>query len=325
MKKDLKKLFEPFAPELQVFEQHFADIMTSEVKLVDQVAKYIVKHKGKQFRPRLVIVAASAAGDINQSSYTTAAVVELLHTASLVHDDVLDASELRRGYRTIHKIWKNKIAILMGDYLLARALIAATDTGSLQIMNSVANVAKRLIQGAIFEIQKTRKPDLDEEDYFRLIGDKTASLIAACCELGALSVDAPPEVCSALRSFGERLGLTFQIKDDLLDYEANSGILGKPALADLQDKKVTLPLIYALRSAPPEQRNKVLKQMRKGPDKNDLQQILAFVKEHRGIELARRKAADIKEQAIEHLQILPDNKGRQTLEALADFVLNRTK
>ena len=308
-----------------MFDTHFADVMRSEIKLVDEVAKYVVKHKGKQFRPALVIVSARAVGQVTDATYTTAAVVELLHTASLMHDDVLDEAELRRGYATIHKVWKNKIAILMGDYLLSKSLIAATDTGSLAIMNTVANVARRLIQGAIFEIQKTRKLDITEQDYFRLIGDKTASLISACCELGALTVGAAEEQQTALRDYGEHLGLAFQIKDDLLDFEASSGVLGKPALADLEDKKITLPVLCAIQNADDNESKKIFKMIKKGASKKDLQFILAFVHKYRGLETARLRAEDLKDKAITALAALPATPAKSALCDLAEFVINRSK
>ncbi len=325
MKGGLKDIFREFETDFKNFDAHFEAIMRSDVKLIDQVAKYIVKHKGKQFRPALVIVSARTLGTATEATYTTAAVVELLHTASLVHDDVLDDAELRRGFRTIHKIWKNKIAILMGDYLLSKSLIAATETGSLKVMNTVATVAKRLIKGAIFELQKSRKLDITEADYFRLIGDKTASLIAACCELGALTMNATDEQQKALRDYGEKLGLAFQIKDDLLDYEASSGVLGKPALADLEDKKITLPVLYALRKSPASEQKKVFKMIKNGAGKKDLQYILEFVQRQNGLDDARTKANEIKNQAVAALTPLPDSPAKTALVKLADFVVNRSK
>ncbi|MEZ4762141.1 MAG: polyprenyl synthetase family protein [Calditrichia bacterium] len=325
MKKGLKDIFREFSGDFEKFDAHFAEIMRSDIKLVDEVAKYVVKHKGKQFRPALVLVSARAVAPATESTYATAAVVELLHTASLVHDDVLDEAELRRGIATIHKIWKNKVAILMGDYLLSKSLIAATDTGSLEIMNTVATVAKRLIQGAIFELQKSRSGDTTEDDYFRLISDKTASLISACCELGALTVGATPEQRFALRDYGEQLGLAFQIKDDLLDYEASSGILGKPALADLQDKKITLPVLCAFRSADDKEKKKITKMIKNGAAKKDLGYILDFVNRYNGLESARDKSFEIKDKAVAALAPLSETPAKQSLIDLADFVVNRSK
>jgi len=325
LKGGLKDIFREFAADFKNFDAHFETIMRSDVKLIDQVAKYIVKHKGKQFRPALVIVSARTLGPATDATYTSAAVVELLHTASLVHDDVLDDAELRRGFRTIHKVWKNKIAILMGDYLLSKSLIAATETGSIKVMNTVATVAKRLIKGAIFELQKSRKLDITEADYFRLIGDKTASLIAACCELGALTMNAADAQQKALRDYGEKLGLAFQIKDDLLDFEASSGVLGKPALADLEDKKITLPVLYALQKSPENEQKKIFKMIKNGAGKKDLQYILAFVQRQNGLEDARAKANEIKDQAVAALVPLPDSPAKTALTKLADFVVNRSK
>nr|NIW79118.1 polyprenyl synthetase family protein [Calditrichia bacterium] len=259
MKGALKNIFKPFDDDLKDFDRTFKRLMRSDVKLVDQIAKYIVKHKGKQLRPALLMVSARSAGEPRPPTYITAAVVELLHTATLVHDDVVDDSELRRGFPTIHKIWKNKIAILLGDYLLAKSLIAATETGSLEIMNTVATVAKRLIKGEMLEIQKSRKLDVNEQDYFRIIADKTGSLISACCELGALTVDAEEEQRKALKNYGENLGLAFQIKDDLLDYESSKGMLGKPVIADVKGKKLTLPLIYSLNGTSDKEKRRLLK------------------------------------------------------------------
>lgn len=325
MSVSLKTIFDPFSDDFRAFEQTFTEIMRSDVKLVDQVASYLVKHKGKQFRPALVLVAARAIGEPTRDTYVTAAVVELLHTASLVHDDVLDEAELRRGFTTIHKIWKNKIAILMGDYLLSKSLIAATEIGSLDIMHTVATVAKRLIKGAMFEIQKSRSVTMSEEDYYRVIADKTASLISACCELGALTVGASDPQRQAMRDFGEHLGVAFQIKDDLLDYEASSGILGKPALADVQDKKVTLPLILALKQADDGEGKRILKAVKKGIDKQKLAWVLDFVQRYDGIARARERAEAIKQEAVDALAVLPDSPAKQSLIDLADFVVNRKK
>ncbi|NIS37654.1 polyprenyl synthetase family protein [Candidatus Saccharibacteria bacterium] len=320
-----KKIFAPFKDDLTKFNSHFAAIMSSDVKLVDQIAKYIVKHKGKQFRPALLIVSARTISEPGPATFRTAAVVELLHTASLVHDDVLDDAELRRGIRTIHKVWKNKIAVLMGDYLLAKSLIVATETGSLEVMNTIATVAKRLIKGEIFEIQKARKLDITEAEYFKLIGDKTASLISACCQLGALTVQATTAQQEALKKYGEQLGLAFQIKDDLLDYESESGILGKPALSDLKSKKITLPLLYAFQETTDKDRKKIFKMIKNGAAKKDMNYILDFVTEHYGIQRANQKAADIKAKAVAALSELPPTPARDSLESLAEFVLNRAK
>lgn len=325
MKGALKKIFDPFQDDLKEYDRTFNLLMRSDVKLVDQIAKYIVKHKGKQFRPALLIASARSVGQPNQSTYITAGVVELLHTATLIHDDVVDDSELRRGFPTIHKVWKNKIAILMGDYLLAKSLIAATEAESLEIMNAVATVAKRLIKGEMLEIQKSRKLDVTETDYFKIIADKTGSLISACCELGALTVNASDEKRQALKIYGENLGLAFQIKDDLLDYESNKGILGKPVIADVKEKKLTLPLIYSFNGTTDMEKRKILRIIKNGAVKKDVGYVLDFVNEHGGLQKAQEKAFSLRDQAKEMLKKLTPSDARSSLEALADFVVDRTK
>lgn len=325
MKGTLKKIFKPFDEDLREFNRTFKQLMSSDVRLVDQIASYIVKHKGKQLRPALLIVSARSVGEPQHPTYVTAAVVELLHTATLVHDDVVDDSELRRGFPTIHKIWKNKIAILMGDYLLAKSLIAATETDSLEIMNTVATVAKRLIKGEILEIQKSRKLDINEEDYFRIIADKTGSLISACCELGALTVNAKEEFRQALKDYGEYLGLAFQIKDDLLDYESSKVILGKPVIADVKEKKLTLPLIYSINGTSDKEKRLLLKMIKNGARKKELHYIRDFVNSNGGLQKARQKAMELRNLAVESLQIISPSPARDSLEALADFVVNRNR
>lgn len=325
MKGALKNIFEPFQNDLKEFDRTFNNLMHSDVKIVDEIAKYIVKHKGKQFRPALLITCARCVGEPNEATYITAGVVELLHTATLVHDDVVDDSELRRGFPTIHKVWKNKIAILMGDYLLAKSLIAATEAESLQIMNTVATVAKRLIKGEMLEIQKSRKLDVDETDYFKIIADKTGSLISACCELGALTVNAKEEDRGALKGYGENLGLAFQIKDDLLDYESDRSILGKPAIADVKERKLTLPLIYSFNGTADREKHKVLKIIKNGARRKEVRYILDFVNEHNGLQQAQNKAQELRDRAKQALKILTPSQARSSLEALADFVVNRSK
>jgi octaprenyl-diphosphate synthase len=325
MKGDFKKIFASLKNDMQEFTKNFERIMSSNVKLIDTIVKYVVKHKGKQFRPALLMLASRSVGTPNRDTYTTAVVVELLHTATLVHDDVVDEAEMRRGFPTIHKVWKNKIAVLMGDYLLAKSLIAATETNSIKIMNTVATVAKRLIKGEIFEIQKSRNLDLNEDEYFTMIGDKTASLITACCELGALTVDATSEYREILRIYGENIGLAFQIKDDLLDYESNMGILGKPVISDLKEKKLTLPLIYSMHESQGHERRKVIKLIKNGATKNDIKYILNFINKYDGLNKTQNKALELRDRAIESINKLPDSDAKNSLRALAEFVVNRKK
>ncbi len=320
-----KKIFKPFRTDLDIFHEYFSQAMTSNVRIVDKVAKYLVKHKGKQLRPMLVIVAARAVGEPTDATYKAAVVVEMLHTATLVHDDVVDDAELRRGFPTINSVWKNKVAILMGDYLLAKSLITATDIGNLELMNIIATVAKRMSKGELLQFQRARKLDIDREEYFQLIADKTASLISACCELGAITTGASAEEREIMRSYGENLGIAFQIKDDLLDYQSHPGILGKPVGNDLKDKKVTLPLLYAFENGSPDERKKILRLIKKGVKRKEARYITDFVLEHGGIARSEEKAQEYKERAVAELRKLPATPAREALENLAEFVVQRTK
>ena len=320
-----KSIFKPFRSELDTFQEYFKESMASQVPLVDQVARYLVKHKGKQFRPMLVLVAASTLSAPRRETYLADVVVELLHTATLVHDDVVDEAELRRGFPTINSVWKNKISVLMGDYLLSKSLITATEIGSIEFMNIISNVAKRMSKGELFQIQKSRKLNIREEEYFQLISDKTASLISACCELAAITVEATPERRAILKSFGENLGIAFQIKDDLLDYQSRPGVLGKPVGNDLKEKKITLPLLFAFREAKDRERQKIIRMLKNGVKRKEINAIVEFISSYNGIEKAEERAIDYKNRALEELRKLPESQARSVLESLAEFVVTRKK
>ncbi len=325
MELSAKQIFSAFEEDLENFRDYFKKAMTSNVKIVDSVANYLVKHKGKQFRPMLVVVAARTLGEPTDATYRAAVVVEMLHTATLVHDDVVDDAELRRGFPTINSVWKNKIAILMGDYLLAKSLITATEIGNLELMNIIATVSKRMSKGELLQFQRARRLDIDIDEYFQLISDKTASLISACCELGAISNHATGEQRAILKSFGEYLGIAFQIKDDLLDYQSNPGILGKPVGNDLKDKKVTLPLLYAFEKVPESERKDILKMIKKGIKKKEGQLVLDFIQQNDGIRKSAEKALFYKNAAVDELRKLPESPARMALENLAEFVIQRNK
>jgi octaprenyl-diphosphate synthase len=320
-----KTIFKPFQEDLETFREYFKRSMTSNLRIVDEVAKYLVRHKGKQLRPMLTIVAAKTIAQPTQASYMAAVVVELLHTATLVHDDVVDEAELRRGFPTINKIWKNKISILMGDYLLAKSLIIATEIGNVELMNVIANVAKSMSKGELLQIQKARKLNITEEEYFQLIKDKTASLISACCEIGAMTTAASKEERETLKNFGLNLGIAFQIKDDLLDYQSKVGILGKPVGHDLKDKKITLHLLYAFQSAETGERKQVLRMMKNGVKRKQIEHIVHFIHDRNGLKMAEEKAVFFKEQALLELKKLPVSAARDALVDLAEFVVNRSK
>ncbi len=320
-----KKIFKPFSRDLSIFQDYFKKSMASNVRIVDEVAKYLVRHKGKQLRPMLVITSARTLADPGEKTYLAAVVVELLHTATLVHDDVVDESEIRRGFPTINAVWKNKIAVLMGDYLLSKSLIIATEIGHLELMNIIANVAKRLSKGELLQIQKSRKLNINESEYFQMISDKTASLISACCEIGAITVNATDRERDILRSFGEYLGIAFQIKDDLLDYQSRSSILGKPVGHDLKEKKITLPLIYALEAVGKDERKQITRMLKNGVEKKEINYIVDFIIKYQGIKRAEAKAQEYKDRAIAELDKLPQTKAREVLQNLAEFVVNRSK
>lgn len=325
MEKSTKRIFKPFRADLKEFNRYFEELMASNVRLVDSVAKYLVKHKGKQFRPTLLVASARASGKPSRQTYITAVVVELLHTATLVHDDVVDEAEIRRGFPALNRVWKNKVAVLMGDYLLAKSLIAATESGNLEIMNIVATAAKRMSKGELLQFQKSRNLDINEEEYFQLISDKTASLISACCELGALTVNARPEHREALKNYGEYLGIAFQIRDDMLDYEGSSGVIGKPVGLDLKERKITLPLLYAFRHAPEKSRKKIIRLIKNGTRRKEINYIVNFVEEYQGLALAKEKGESYVARAKAELEKLPPSVARNALAELADFVMVRKK
>jgi octaprenyl-diphosphate synthase len=320
-----KTIFSPLKADFDTFQSYFKKSMTSNLRIIDEVAKYLVRHKGKQLRPMLVITAARSVGEPTESSYLAAVVVELLHTATLVHDDVVDEAELRRGFPTINKIWKNKISILMGDYLLAKSLIIATEIGQLELMNVIANVAKSMSKGELLQIQKARKLNITEEEYFQLITDKTASLFSACCEIGAMTTGGDSKQRKVLKNFGLNLGIAFQIKDDLLDYQSKSGILGKPVGHDLKDKKITLPLLYAFQNSDNTDRKRIIRMLKNGVKRKQIDHIIEFIKTHNGISLAEQKALHFKDLSLAGLRKLPETPARQILEDLADFVVKREK
>ena len=320
-----KAILKPFQRERETFQQYFKDSLTSNLRIVDEVAKYLVRHKGKQLRPMLVLVSAKTIAEPTRASYLAAVVVELLHTATLVHDDVVDESELRRGFPTINKIWKNKISILMGDYLLAKSLIIATETGSLELMNIIATVAKQMSKGELMQIQKARKLNITEDEYFQLIGDKTASLISACCEIGAMTAGASREKQEILKNFGHYLGIAFQIKDDLLDYQSKVDILGKPVGHDIKEKKITLPLLYAFQNSQERNRRHIIRLLKNGVKRKQVSEIITFVNDHKGTIQAEQKANHYKDLAVQELEKLSESKARQTLISLAEFVVNRSK
>ena len=278
LKSQLTEITQPIKNELETFNNIFRESLRSRVGLVDLVTRYIIRQKGKKIRPLLVLLSAKVSGGINERSYRGAVLVELLHTATLVHDDVVDNADKRRGLWSINKVFKNKIAVLMGDYLLSKGLLIAMEGKDYDFLEVITNTVKRMSEGELLQIQKTRKLDIDEETYFKVISDKTASLIETCCTIGAMSAVSNPAYVSAMKEFGKNLGISFQIRDDILDYEGSLSITGKRAGGDIKEKKITLPLIYSLNQVSSAKASEIRKIIKNGKDKSNVEAVINFVK-----------------------------------------------
>jgi len=289
------------------------------------VTRYIVRQKGKRVRPVLVLLSAEVAGGITERSYRGAALVEILHTATLVHDDVVDHADTRRGLASVNAIWKNKIAVLMGDYLLARGLLLSLDHDDFGFLKITSTAVRRMSEGELNQIARARKLDMDEAGYLRVIGDKTASLLSTCCEIGASSATTDEETRRLLREYGELIGLSFQIRDDILDYTGRKSIMGKPAGLDLSEKKLTLPLIHSLSTAPKNEARTILGMIRNGGKKMNVREVVAFVTRYGGIAYATERARAYARQAQERIAGFPASPARTSLHALADFTVEREK
>ena len=321
----LKQIKIPFEAEIRQYEQIFKASMTSNVKLVDTIVKYIVKHRGKGLRPLLVIMSAKLVGKPAENTYIIASTIELLHTASLVHDDVVDNAEIRRGFPSINAVWKNKISVLMGDYLLSKCLINATKTESIKTMQILADVSSRLSKGELLQIEKTKRMNMNEEDYFKIISNKTAALISAAAQLGAMSTSDKSEDHERLKQFGENLGLAFQIQDDLLDYYGKQSIVGKPIGNDFKDKKITLPLIHAFQNADEKEITEIKKILKKGANSKDVGYIIQFVEHYGGIEYTNQKQKEYAIKAKQSLDAYENNDVKNALINFIEFIINRTK
>ncbi len=321
----LKEISGPVHSHLDRFDDHFDKAIRSKVGLVDLVTKYLIRRKGKRVRPILVLLSAEVCGGVNERSYRGAALVEILHTATLLHDDVIDEADTRRGFASINAIWKNKIAILMGDYLLARGLLLSLDHDDFGFLKITSTSVKRMSEGEIHQIQKSRQLDMDEETYLRIIGDKTASLLSTCCEIGASSATSDPEHLRCLREYGENVGMAFQIQDDLLDYVGRKSITGKPTGLDMSEKKLTLPLIHALAQAPKKQGKEILSMIKDGGKKVRVKDVLKFVESNGGLEYSAGRAQQFSAAAKANLASFPESPARSSLLAFADFVVEREK
>ncbi|HZW39836.1 MAG TPA: polyprenyl synthetase family protein [Ignavibacteriaceae bacterium] len=325
IKTSLSEISKPIQDELETFNGMFKESLKSSVPLVDLIAKYIIRQKGKKIRPLLVLLSAKASGEICDRTYRGASLVELLHTATLVHDDVVDNADKRRGFWSVNKVFKNKAAVLMGDYLLSRGLNISVEGKDFDFLEVITNTVKRMSEGELLQIQKTRKLDIDEKTYFRIIGDKTASLLETCCIIGSLSSSNNVVYNKAMKDYGYSLGMAFQIKDDILDYEGSSSIIGKPVGGDIKEKKITIPLIYSLNQVSKEKANSIRKLIKNGNDNDKVKEVVSFVRENEGIPYAFKISQEYAEKGKKALDVLPDSESKSSLTSLIDYVINRKK
>ncbi|MDI1324194.1 MAG: polyprenyl synthetase family protein [Algoriphagus sp.] len=324
MKADLKQIQSPIESEMVQFELKFRDFMKSKVKLLDHITNYIVKRKGKQMRPMFVFLTAGVCGGINDSTHRGAALIELLHTATLVHDDVVDDANYRRGFFSINALWKNKIAVLVGDYLLSRGLLLSVDNGDFHLLKIVSNAVKEMSEGELLQIAKARKLDITEDVYYTIIRQKTASLIASCCAVGASSTQSDPETIAKMREFGEKVGMAFQIKDDLFDYGADE--IGKPVGIDIKEKKMTLPLIFALQKADWLEKKRIIHMIRnRSEEKKAVNEVIGFVKKSGGLEYAETVMNRYYQEALEILKSFPESIYKTSLADLVSYTIDRKK
>ncbi|GGF21291.1 polyprenyl synthetase family protein [Echinicola rosea] len=324
MKPDLKQIQAPIAEEMIDFEKKFRSFMKSKVKLLDHITGYIVKRKGKQMRPMFVFLTAGVTGGVTESTYRGAALIELLHTATLVHDDVVDDANYRRGFFSVNALWKNKIAVLVGDYLLSRGLLLSVDNGDFDLLKEVSNAVREMSEGELLQIAKARNLDITEDVYYTIIRQKTASLIASCCAVGALTSGADSATVERMREFGEKVGMAFQIKDDLFDYGEDE--VGKPVGIDIKEKKMTLPLIYALNHASWADKKRIIYLIRnRNENKKAVNQVIAFVKASGGLEYAQEVMTRFFEEALAVLEDQPASEYKESLANLVKYTIERKK
>jgi len=320
----INQIKKPIAADIEVFEEKFKASMHSDAPLLDRITHYIVKRKGKQIRPMFVFFAAKLCGGIIESTHRGAALVELLHTATLVHDDVVDNAYERRGFFSINALWKNKIAVLVGDYLLAKGLLLSVNNNEFRLLQIVSEAVKQMSEGELLQIEKVRRMDIGEELYFDVIRQKTASLIASCCACGAASAGADEETVEKMRLFGEKVGIAFQIKDDTFDFGTDD--VGKPLGIDIKEKKVTLPLIYALNRADKAEKKKIINLVKNHNDEPaKIQQIIDFVNEKEGVHYANQKMAQYQQEAFDILYTFGESDARTGLEQLVRYTTERKK
>ncbi len=321
----LKRIKEPIKDEVKEFEKFFKNSMRSKVPLLDIITNYIIRRKGKQIRPVFVFLSAKLHGEINKSTYNAATIVELMHTATLVHDDVVDESYQRRGFFSINALWKNKISVLVGDYLLSKGLLLAVDNEEFGVLRIVSDAVKEMAEGELLQIEKARKLNTNEDIYFEIIRKKTAALLAACTAAGAKSANADEEIVEKMRLFGEHIGIAFQIKDDLFDYQPNNNT-GKPSGNDIQEKKLTLPLIYTYNHSNSNKKREIKKTINKhNKNRKKVHEIINYVNGNGGIQYAEQKMIEYRDKSLEILNQFPDSDAKAALIELVKFTIDRKK
>jgi octaprenyl-diphosphate synthase len=324
MSLSIKEIQAPIAEEMKAFEGKFRASMKTKVMLLDTIMNYIVQRKGKQIRPMFVFLTAGLCGNVTDKTYRGAALIELLHTATLVHDDVVDDSNYRRGFFSVNALWKNKIAVLVGDYLLSKALLLSINHDDFELLKIGSNAIQEMAEGELMQMEKARKLDITEEVYFEIIRRKTATLIAACCAMGVSSVGADAETVEKARLFGEKVGVAFQIKDDLFDY--GDAEIGKPLGIDIKEKKMTLPLIYALNQASWSTKRRIINIIKNESENSQkVFEVIEFVKQSGGLEYATKAMKNLVDEAQNILNSFPETKFRNSLAGLVQFTIERSK
>ena len=322
--KPVEQIKLPIQNEMELFEEKFKASMLTKVPLLNRITYYIVRRKGKQMRPMFVFLVAKMVsnGGFDERTYRGASVVELIHTATLVHDDVVDDSNRRRGFFAVNALWKNKIAVLVGDFLLSKGLLLSIDNEDFDLLKLISIAVKEMSEGELLQIEKARKLDITEAIYFEIIRQKTATLIAACCGIGAASVGANQETVQQMRKFGEYIGIAFQIKDDLFDYSDEK--IGKPTGIDIKEQKMTLPLIYTLNTCSEKDKNWIINSVKKhNKEKKRVKEVITFVKENGGIEYTISKMNDYKNRALSILENYPTSPYKDSLIQMIDYVVER--
>ena len=317
---------QPIQQEMELFEKKFYESMTSKVALLNRITYYIVNRKGKQMRPMFVFLVAKmvSGGKVNERTYRGASVIELIHTATLVHDDVVDDSNRRRGFFSINALWKNKIAVLVGDYLLSKGLLLSIDNGDFDLLRIISVAVREMSEGELLQIEKARRLDITEDVYYEIIRQKTATLIAACCALGAKSVSEDEVLVEKMRKFGELIGMAFQIKDDLFDYTDDA--IGKPTGIDIKEQKMTLPLIFALNNCTSKEKSWCINSIKNhNKDKKRVKEVIQFVKDKNGLAFAEQKMVEFQQKALLLLQNFPNSEYKSSLELMVNYVIERKK